>query len=243
MTSLERDSALPLYYQLKQILLHQIQSGEVGPGEAFPSEKELEEHYGVSQITVRRALSDLASEGFISRQAGRGTFVLPRKIEHRSDGVAGIRDDLAASDMEVKSKILEFEVRTAPNHIAERLGVDKSHLLLYVRRLVFAGGEPFLITTGYHNLGEGVTFTREELESDSIFRLLERKYGMALSRVERVIEATLALDDEAELLDVRPNSPMLLAELRVYDAQGRPISFMKNIYRGDRYQYQHTTNL
>ena len=240
MTAITRTGPLPLYYQIKQALLQQIQSGEIGPGDALPSERELEERYVVSRITVRRALSELATEGYISRQAGRGTFVLQRKIEHRTEKIAGIRDDLAAEGFDVGSEIVQCNMRSVPSHVARKLGAKEGQPLLYVQRVVYTDDEPLLMTTGYHNFGEGVTFTREELEEDSVFRLLERKYGIAVSRVDRIIEATLALEHEAELLNVRPKSPLLLAELLVYDARGQPISFMKNLYRGDRYKYRHT---
>jgi len=240
---MDRNSPVPLYHQLEEILLQQIQDGAVEPGEALPGEKELEAQYGVSRITVRRALRELAARGFISRQAGRGTFVLPRKVEHHSLGIGGIWDDLAAFGMDVEWTILQCEMQPAPSHIARKLGIEEGQLLFYVQRLVLADGEPFSMTTGYHHFEEGITFTREELEGDSIYRLLESKYGIALGRVERVMEATLALEHEAEQLDVRLNSPMLLVELSVYDRQGRLISFRKNVYRGDRYKYRHTIDL
>ena len=243
MGPLDRNSPVPLYHQFEQELLHRIQSGEFEAGDVFPTERELEESYRVSRITVRRALSELALGGFISRQAGRGTFVLPRKIEHRFGGVGGIRDDLIAYGVETESRILRHEVRPVPCHVAKKLGLKEGQSILYVKRLFYADGEPLLMTRGYHNFGKGITFTSEELESDSVFKLLQDKYGFALSRVERVIEATLALDDEAELLGIRLKSPVLLAELMIYDKENQPISFMKNIYRGDRYKYHQTVEM
>lgn len=182
-TFLDRDSPLPLYHQLKQYLLYRIHNGEIDTGEALPPEEELEEAYGVSRITVRRALGELVSAGFISRQPGRGTFVLPSKVEHSSSEVAGIRDDLAASNSDVLSRILESTVCPSPAHVARKLDLEEGSPLLYVRRLVFADGEPLPITTGCHNFKESVTFTFEELESDSVFRLLDRKCGLTLSRI------------------------------------------------------------
>lgn len=239
-TAIDRSSPLPLYYQLKQILLRRIHNGDIGPGEALLSEKELQERFGVSRITVRRALSDLASEGYISRQAGRGTFVLQTKIEHRSGQPGGFRDDLAAQGFDVESRILQHGMQPAARHVARKLGIDEGQPLLYVKKIVYADNEPIGLVTGYHNLGEGIAFTRQELESDSIFPLLERKYGISLPRADRTIEATLALEDEARLLQVRPNAPMLLLESLVYNAQGQRVSFLKAVYRGDRYKYRDT---
>lgn len=238
MTDIDRGSPLPLYHQLRQILVSKIEAEDIAPGEALPSEKELEEQYNVSRITVRRALSELAAEGYVDRQPGRGTFVLQRKIEHRSGRPGGFREDLANQGFQVKSEIVQHEYRPVPHNVARRMGVDDGRPLLYFKRLVYADGEPIGMTKGYHNFGEEITFTREELASDSIFRLLENKYGITLQRVDRTIEATLPTEEEMELLHVTRAAPMLLIELIVYDAGEQPVSVMKNVYRGDRYKYQ-----
>lgn len=235
--AIDRSSPLPLYYQLRQILLRHILSGDIAPGEPLPTEKELQERHCVSRITVRRALSDLASEGYISRQAGRGTFVLRAKVQDRSEKLGGFVDDLVAQGYEVESQILGHGFRPVPHRVAQKLGVDVGQPVLYLRRLVYADSEPIGLATGYFNVGEEITFTREELNSSSIFPLLEQKYNIVLRRADKTMEATLALGDEAELLDVKPNTPLLLAELIAYDEQGQRVGFVKSLYRGDRYKY------
>jgi GntR family transcriptional regulator len=236
---LDRDSPLPLYYQLRQILLHHILSGDIAPGELLPTEQELQERHGVSRITVRRAMSDLASEGYISRQAGRGTFVQRAKVQDRSEKLGGFVDDLVAQGYKVKSQILQDGVRPVPHCVAQKLGIDEGQPVLYFERLVYADGEPIGLATAYFNVGQGITFTREELNSDSIFPLLEHKYNIVLQRADKTIEATVALGNEAKLLGVRPNTPLLLTELIAYDEQGQRVGFVKTIYRGDRYKYYH----
>lgn len=238
MIAIDRNSLLPLYHQLQQILLGKIEAGHIAPGDMLPSEKELEEQYNVSRITVRRALSELAAAGYVDRQPGRGTFVLQRKVEHRSGQPGGFREDLAMQGFQVKSEIIEHELRPAPQSVACRIGADEDRPLLYFKRLVYADGDPIGITSGYHNLGAGIRFTREELASDSIFRLVERKYGIALRGVDRTIEATLPSEEEMELLHVTSEVPVLLMELLVYGAGGQVVSVMRNVYRGDRYKYQ-----
>jgi len=239
-TAIVRSSPLPLYYQLKRILLRHIQDGHIIPGEAIASETELQERYGVSRITVRRALGDLASEGYISRQPGRGTFVLQPKLQDRSERLGGFSDNLSAQGFEVEWQILQYGMRPAPSSVARKLGVDESQPLLYFQRLVYADCEPIMLATVYVNVGEGITFTREELDSDSIYLLLERKYGIVVHRADRTIEATLALEEEAQLLHIKPNTPMLLVRFVAYGQQGQRVAFVKALYRGDRYKYYHT---
>jgi GntR family transcriptional regulator len=234
--AIDRGSPVPLYYQLKQTLLRHIQDGDIIPGKALPSETELQESYGVSRITVRRALSDLASEGYISRQPGRGTFVLRSKLQSPSEKL-GFGDSLVAQGFKVGWQILQYGLRPAPHRIAQKLHVDEGQPLLYFQRLVHADDEPIVLAQVYVNVGEEMTLTREEVNSDSAYPLLERKYGIVFSHADRTIEATAALEDEAWLLQTKPNTPMLLVESTVYDRQHQPIVFVKAVCRGDRYKY------
>jgi GntR family transcriptional regulator len=234
--TIDRGNPLPLYYQLKQILLRHIQDGNIIPGKVLPSETELQERYGVSRITVRRALSDLASEGYISRQPGRGTFVLRSKLQSPSEKLS-IGDSLVAQGFKVGWQILRYGLRPAPHRVAQKLHVDEGQPLLYFQRLIYADDEPIVLAEVYVNVGEGMTLTREEINSDSAYPLLERKYGVVLSHADRTIEATMALEDEARLLQTKPNTPVLLVESIVYDRQDQPIVFVKALCRGDRYKY------
>jgi GntR family transcriptional regulator len=234
---LDRSSPLPLYYQLKQILLKHIQSDAINPGDLLPSEKELEEKYGVSQITVRRALQDLTVEGHIVRKAGQGSFVRQTKLEDRSATLGGFVKDLEAQGYKVESQILDHGMRLATAQVAEKLSLEGAKDLFYLKRLVLADDEPIAITTAYLDVELSVSFTADELSSDSIFPLLQQKYGIRLPRAQKSIEVTVTLEDEAELLCVPPNSPAMLTELIVYNERDQRKGFVKTVYRGDRYKY------
>jgi GntR family transcriptional regulator len=145
--------------------------------------------------------------------------------------------DLATSAI---NRPITLRIRPAPSSVTRKLGVDEGQPLLYFRRLVYADGEPIMLATVYVNVGEGITFTCEELDSDSIYPLLERKYNIVVCRADRTIEATIVLEDEAKLLRVKPNTPMLLIRFVIYGHQGQQVAFVKALYRGDRYKYYHT---
>jgi GntR family transcriptional regulator len=103
--------------------------------------------------------------------------------------------------------------------------------------MVFADDEPIALATAFCNLGEGITFTKEELATDSIFPLLERKYGIRPLQADRTIEAVVLLPDEAESLEARPGTPALLSRLTAYGIHRHPIVFDRTVYRGDRYRH------
>ena len=234
---IDRSSPLPLYFQVKQMILKRIEEEYAQPGSSLPGEKELEEQYGVSRITIRRALQELVDEGYIVRQPGKGSFVRQAKLQDRSAVLGGFANDLQAQGYEVESEILDYCVRSAAPHIAKKLGIETGKNVLYLKRLVIADGEPLAVTNAHFNVGPHVVFSREELSSDSIFPLFEQKYGIVLRRAQKSIEVTLTLKDEAELLGVALNAPAMLTELLVFNEQEELVGFVKTLYRGDRYKF------
>jgi GntR family transcriptional regulator len=234
---IDRDSPLPLYSQLKQILLEQILDGSFACDQPIPGEAELEKRYLVSRITVRRALGELATEGYLRRHPGKGTFVIQDGLQDRSGQLGGFAEDLRSRGFKVASKILLCDRRPAPQGVAQTLDVEIGQPLLFFQRLIYADGSPLALGTIYVNVGEEISFTPAELVSESVFILLEHKYGIALVRSEQSVEAAILFGDQAELLEAKPNSPALISSFTVYNTQGKPIVFGKAVYRGDRYTH------
>lgn len=237
-TTVDRNSPLPLYYQVKQRLVRYIQYGDIAAGEALPTGAELQKIFGVSRITVRRALGELASEGHITRQAGRGTFVLRPKVQDGSGKLGGFFDDVVKQGFRVESQILKNERRAAPSSVARELGVDKGVSLPYVERLTFIDDEPIGISSAFINVAEGIAFQSQELIARSIFEFLETRHNIAWHRAERTLEATLPRERECDLLNLKPDAPVLLVRVIVYDEQDEPFATFKAVYRGDRYRYR-----
>ncbi len=239
-TQLDRASPVPLYFQLKEILLDAIGQGHYLPGQPIPGERELEQMFAVSQITVRRALNDLATEGHITRQSGRGSFVRGPKVPLHHNRLGGFLDELRQQGFATESRILELGRLTASGHVLKVLCVDADQPLLFLRRLIYADGEALALIAAYFAIPEHIAFTRAELEAESSIVLLERRFGIALVRGERTIEATWASDEAAGILQTEPGAPMLLVRLCMFDANDRPVGFSESLYRGDRYKYQDT---
>lgn len=233
----DRSSPLPLHYQLKQRLLGLIRDEGINPGDLLPSEKDLEELYGVSQITVRRAMRELSVEGHIVRKAGRGSFVRQIKFQDHAAMLGGFANDLTSQGYKAESQILDLGRRPATAVVAKKLSIETGKNLLWFKRLLMADDEPIAISNAYLNVGQHIVFTREELNRDSVFPLLEQNYGLVLRRAQKSIEVTVTLEDEAEILGVAVNAPALLTELVVFDEKGDQICFVKTLYRGDRYKY------
>jgi GntR family transcriptional regulator len=237
-TTLDRSGPVPLYHQLKQILLHAIQGGHYVPGQMIPGERELEDLYGVSQITVRRALNDLAAEGYIVRQPGRGSFVRTPKVRLQHNRLGGFFDALRDQGFEPESQILQLGRLTPSGRVSKWLCVNPDQPLLYIKRLIYADGEALVLVDAHFDVPDGIPFSREELEKESAILLLEKKCGISLVRAERTIEATLASDEAASLLQTESGAPMLQVWLCMYDVENQPVGLSQSLYRGDRYKHK-----
>lgn len=240
---LSRESPTPLYAQVKQRLLQQIDAGLLKPGERLPSEAELEKAFQVSRITIRRALGDLAAAGYLRRQAGSGTIVAQTRIRHDSGKVGGFHDDLLAQGFRVDSVLLGYEIGAIDDAAAERTGIVPASRVLQVRKLIRANDVPVVLMHGLHVLPDGVYLTADEVQSDSIFSVLKRRFGRVAQRAERIIEAGLPDDEEAAVLAVPKRTPVLLIELHAFDGGGALMAHVRSVYRSDRYKYVHAVTL
>jgi GntR family transcriptional regulator len=235
MKRIDRNSKLPLYHQLYEILRSNIISGEWQPGDLIPPESELVERYQVSRTTVRQVLDLLANEGLIYREQGRGTFVAHPTVEHTLVRIVNFTEDMRVRGCEPSSKVLFSGLVPAPQDIAERLGIEPGEELARLERLRLADGEPMGIEESYlvHRYCPGVL--RGNYVSHSLREALARDYGIRWTHAKQSIRAILAPRDLAETLGIQPGAALLFIERVSYSQEGVPVEFLRIYYRADRY--------
>jgi GntR family transcriptional regulator len=235
--TIDRNLPVPLYSQLKEILLAMIQSEALRVGDALPSEYELGHKFRVSRITVRRAIDELAREGLLVSRQGKGTFVAPPKIERPMTRMKSFSAATAAEGHRPGSRLLALRHDKVASHIAAALGVAKEQWVWVVERLRLVDDQPLGISEVYLNLPPDLYLTPTELEQEgSLWFILEKK-GLVLARSEETIQAVSASDKQAELLHIKIGAPLLLIEGIVYSDQATPIEYHRTFNRGDRYKY------
>jgi GntR family transcriptional regulator len=233
-----RDSPTPLYYQLQRVLLEQIESGRLVPGQAIPTEKELEAQYDLSRITVRRALDELARAGYITRERGRGSFVAVKIQDTRSEKLSGFMEGLMERGFSVGCRILYNGSVPAPPKIAARLALEPGTPTYVIRRIGLAEEKPMGLSELWLAVGD-LEISDEELAKRVAIHtylrsLLREQYGTVLVSGEKTLEATLSTPEEAELLETVPGAPLLLARLVMRSREGKPTVYTKALYRGDQ---------
>jgi GntR family transcriptional regulator len=230
---------IPKYFQLANILREKIENGEFPAQDAIPSERQLEEQYNLSRPTIRQAIDLLERQGYIYRVHGRGTFVSPPKLQKGMLELTSFSEDMRNRGLTPGGRILEFGYLKPSAKIAKQLGLnDKDAKVLRIKRLRTGNGEPIGLQDSYLALDSGQVITREEIEQKgSIYAILQQKFGIYPTEADETLEVTLATPEEAELMQIPVNSPLLLNERTLWSQDRKAIEFVSILYRGDRYKY------
>jgi GntR family transcriptional regulator len=237
MRSIYRNSPVPRYHQLKEILRERIRSGEWKPGDLIPSERELSETYDISRMTARQAITDLVNEGVFYREQGRGTFVTQNKITQQLLHLTGFTEDIRARGQRPSTKVLAAGMLPAGETAAGQLRIAEDEPIFVLRRLRLADDEPLAIEVSMLNFKGCEQLAEEDFEHQSLYQLLESKYGIPLMEADQEIEAGLASDDEAKILNVALGSAVLHTRRTTFTDRNRPIEYAKSVYRGNKYTF------
>lgn len=236
--AVSKDAPVPLYYQLKSQILKQIKNGSLQVGDLIPSESELCEALNISRPTVRQALSELVSEGYLSRQKGRGTFVTKPKIDGRFfQKLQSFNREMLQKGLTPSTRVLQFEAQPAPPHICQKLNIPEGGKAIYLKRLRYADGEPLVMLETYLPYVPFAGLLEEDLEHESLYSLLEERYHACVTRVSREMEAVNATAAEARLLEITRNQAICLVHTIAYTQEGIPVEYSVARYRGDRNRF------
>ncbi len=238
---LERQAPVPLYYQLELQLREDIESGKYRPGERLPTEKVLQELYGVSRVTIRTALRRLEEEGLISTQRGRGTFVTIQggeghRIERHTTRLRSFEEDLAQQGGEPKIEVLSLERVPVSQRMASLLEIPDGSEVTRVRRIGWVGEAPLWIESRYVHPDIDDQILREDAQNVSITVALESQTGSRIDRSRLRIMAASATSDQARTLQIEKGDPVLVNEFVEY-AKGKPIEAARAVFRADRYAF------
>ena len=237
MSAIYRNSPLPRYFQLKEIMRERIRSGEWKAGELIPSERELSEKYGISRMTARQAITELVNEGLFYREQGKGTFVSQRKITQQLIHLTGFTEDIRARGQRPGTKVLSATMHPADEETAGKLRINPGTPIFRLQRLRLADDEPLAIELSQISFKGCEGLLEEDLEHNSLYRLLETKYGIALMEADQELEAGLTGSEEAQLLKISVASPVLFTRRITYTDRNQPIEYAKAVYCGNKYTF------
>ena len=232
--SLDKDSPIPLYYQLYLRLQSDMQAGIVRPGDLLGTEKDIQERYSVSRATVRKALDELERNGRLVRITGRGTFVAEPPLRMQGPHLLSFTEEMYERGLNPGSRLLAFEREPGPPEATDALRLDRGGDLLHVYRLRTGDETPVLLV--HHYLPPTVRLEPEDLEG-SLYAVLERKLGIRLQEAYHTVRAGLPSVNEADLLGIDVGEPVVRFERTTMSTDERPVVYEQGTARSDMYEY------
>jgi GntR family transcriptional regulator len=242
--TIDRSSSVPLYKQIKEILIKELQAANGETGRPFSTEHELVQRFHVSRAPVRQALKELANEGYVYRERAKGTFPV-QELPVRPPGLelGGLVGFLRDQGLDCTSKILSIDRVLPTEKLCAILGLESSDSVLRTSRLILLKGKPLVWTQTYLTVSEDFQPNERELEEvDSVFMLLEREQGIFISRGDHQICASSATPMEAEILGIKPRDPVLIIETKLYTRNDRLIGWRRAVHIADDYKFSYTVN-
>lgn len=234
---IEDSSPIPLYHQVSVVLRHRILEGVFDDDGLLPSEKQLEAEFGVSRISIRKAVDLLVADGLVERKAGRGTLLKnkPPAVEDVTTS-HGPFENLLTMGYSTDVAVIEFGYEPASHKVALALEIEQGTEVQRSIRVRSHKKQPFSYLTTWIPADIGASFDQKQLRSEPLLHLLERA-GARPERASQSFSAASADPQVAQALSVGVLSPLLSIIRIVRDATNRPVEYLEALYRPDRYRY------
>jgi GntR family transcriptional regulator len=234
--TLERNSPVPLYYQLAQSIEHAINTGVLAPGDRLENELSLTSRLGLSRPTARQAIQELVNKGLLVRKRGVGTQVV-RSQFRRTQALSSLNEDIIKAGKTPSTRLLEFSVGNIEQDVRD--AIDEAAVaeteFIKIRRLRLADDVPLAILTNY--LPARFELTEADMQTKSLYGCLQA-LGVNLKIAHQRISARLMTEEEAELLDQETPAACLAVDRLAYDDVGQFVEFGRHMYHAAHYSIQ-----
>ncbi len=232
---------IPKYMYIKIALTNRIKSGELAVGDQLATEKEMCIQYGCSRLTVRKALEELMSEGYIYKVQGRGTFVKERSPQKQNlSGITSCSSLIRSQNMVPSKKILFKGLVPCSADVAKQLKLQEGAPVLEYNRVYYADGIPVIHGHSFFNVTFLPGIEEYNLQNQSIIALMKERYNMEIKCSNRELRAVLSTDTSAQLLSVPNLFPLLqVTDLKtgIYQDTDVPIEYYNFLYVTERIRY------
>lgn len=236
MKVIDKNSKIPLYLQLMDILIEKINSS-LGENEQLLSEREICEIYDVSRTTVRQALDELERDGYIYKVHGKGTFVAPKRVNQDLVSFYSFTEEMKKIGKKPSSEIVGFEIIQAGEKLSNTFKVSEEDLMYKIIRIRKADNIPMMYEITYLPFSRFENLTKKELEESPMYDIFRDKYNTKLTFAEEYFEPILTNKLESIYLDIQEGDPSLKIERYTLE-NTRLIEYTIGVARGDKFKYR-----
>ncbi len=236
---LDKTVPIPLYFQLKNMLLEEIKSGAYQVDGLIPTEKEFSEMFQISRTTVRQAITELVQEGWLYRIKSKGTFVARTKI--KQDFIKRLEtfnEQIARTGCTPRTEVLKCETVRLPERVAATFELPTEGKYVYLYRRRYADDDPIVTVETYLPFQECGYVLQHDFNKESLYKVLATSEKTRICRVTRVLEAVAATSKDVVNLNIRNGKPIQFAQTIGYNKFNEPIEYSMARYRGDRNRFE-----
>lgn len=238
---INRNIPIPLYFQLKTLILDEIKSGHYKVGSLIPTEKDFSDYFLISRTTVRQAITELIQEGWLYRVKSKGTFVAQPKISQDFiKKLESFNDQILRSGMTPSTEVLDFKTMKADSDTAKNLQLKEGERVIYLYRKRLADGEPIVTLETYLPYCICSFVLEHNLKEERLYSILNQSKETSVFRVNRIVEAIEADKNDEKYLNIERGKPIQHFSSIGYNVYDRPIEYSLARYRGDRNRFEIT---
>lgn len=232
---LRKDIPIPLYYQLKEIILNEITNHHLKPGDCLPTEKDFMESYDISRSTVRQAILELVGEGYLTRQKGKGTFVSRPKIKQTYiNKVQTYEEQMKDLGIHPKTEVVELSVVVPSITVYTKLRIPQHQKVIKLVRIRYANEEPIVMVETYMPYDICSFVMDHNMVLESLYDVLSTQEESTVIKATRAIEAVSASQAEGDILQTHKGHALQVIRTIGCNKKNRPVEYTVAKYRGDR---------
>lgn len=237
MKTIDKESRIPLYYQLMDIIIAEIETGKLKENDKLPSERELCKKYDISRATVRQAIQELEKENYIYKKHGKGTYVSPLKMKQNLLKFYSFTDEMKKLGKVPTSEVIDFEIIYSNKKISKKMKIETGTMLYKFTRLRLADNTPMMVETSYVPYNRFPGIVKTDLESQAMYDIFTKRFNAVLTEAEEIFQPVLTRKNEAELLNIQVNTPSMMIERFTFERE-LIIEYTVCIARGDKFKYR-----
>lgn len=236
---LDKRVPIPLYFQLKELIVAEIKSGQYPVDSLIPTEKELSEQFDISRTTVRQAVTELVQEGWLYRVKSKGTFIARQKIKQDFlQRLETFQEQMERIGLEPSTEVLDFKFIKASKEVSENLQIAEGEQVIYLFRRRFGNGEPVVTVETYLPFEKCAFIKDQDFERVSLYDVLSAREETRIFSAKRLVEAVEANNSDVQYLHVRKGSPIQLVHTVSVNKADAALEYSIARYRGDASSFQ-----
>jgi GntR family transcriptional regulator len=234
--NLNKNGHIPLFFQMQEYFRKKIENNNIKPGTQLPTERELSDELDISRVTIRKAIRGLIAEGLCEKKVGKGIFVSDEKIPINVHKLEGTTNLLNKATNKIKTIENDKKIIEADKMLSNIFDLNEDNKVLYLKRIRFIDNSPVILEHTYLPMYKYPNIEKYDF-SNSLYEILEKEFNITPDKSRGSFNILMAKEEEARLLNIQLNTPLLVKKATVFSKEGQAIEYNRSVYRSDKFNF------